>query len=218
MWPLYADIDDAYDTFAGNLSSTPYEDSVFLIQRGQSAYLGALRLALSTQFVDAYPLLRSTLEYGVYALYFRDHKDKFLLWSQRHHGPKERKAARKLHISKMLEYLEGKDAELGKKVKWLYDSTIDLGAHPNPAAVGSAYKSHELDDGGYHEIRFLGGEGFGWRLSLQQAALVGVSAIQIASTVFPERASILGIPQKIDAIHDQMRGMFQPSNFEDLPM
>lgn len=215
VWKLFEDIDDAYDTLVGNLGSTPYETSVFLLQCSHSAHLAALRLVLSTQFVDAYPLLRSTLEYAIYSLYFRDHEDKFTTWSERHRGTRERKAARSLNLRKMLDYLATKDSRLGDKVKWLYESTIDMGAHPNPAAVASAYKLHVQDEDEYHEVRYYGGEELGWKLALQQAALVGISGIQTASCVFPERARILGIPQKLDTIHGQMALLFHPSDVDD---
>lgn len=183
-----------------------------MLQRSHSAYLAALRLELSTQFVDAYPLLRSTLEYGVYALYFRDHEDKFLVWTERHLSADARKAARNINLRRMLDYLESKDAEIGKQVKRLYETAIDMGAHPNPAGLLSAYKQRVQDEEGYHEVLYYGGEGFSWELALKQAALVGVAAIQTASCVFPERAKILGVPQKLDELYRQMAGVFHSSD------
>lgn len=201
QWKLLAGIDAAFDRLVANLAPSPYQTSVFLLQRSHSAYLAALRLVLATQYVDAYPLLRSTLEYGLYALYFRDHPSAFEDWSKRHfEGKKSREKARKsFSNNKMLNHLKKKDERLGEFVKKSYDETIDLGAHPNPGAVASAYREVVENGETYTEINYFAGEGLGFRLAIQRATNIGVQAIEVASCAFPERAKILGIPQELEA-------------------
>lgn len=212
-WQLFAGIDDTFDKLVGNLDTTPYETSVFLLQRSHSAYLAALRLLVATQYVDAYPLLRSVIEYGVYALYFRDHPEAFETWSQRHYGDEERRAARRLKFSVMLNHLENKDERLGKAAQKFYDMTIDLGAHPNPGAIVSAYKQDTQGDEVYNEVNYLAGEGLGFQLAVKQVTLVGILALEIASCVFPERANILSIPQAVEVLNRRYNSQRSPNNY-----
>jgi hypothetical protein len=202
-WQLFADIDKTFDKLVGNLDWTHHEQSMFLAQRAHSSYLGALRLLLATQYVDASTLLRGALEYSVYALYFKDHPEALERWLKRHESEEARKAARKLRFSTMLEHLGEQDDRLGSSAQRLYDLTIDMGAHPNPAAVASAYSQKPYGEGLWvtHQVNYLAGEGPGLVVAAKTAVDVETLCIEVLCCTFPTYAQDLGITQEVEDLN-----------------
>ena len=78
------DVDSCFYKVASNLSNPTDFVAAFLLLRSHSAYRAACRLALSGQATESYVVLRSCLEYAIYALHID--KNPFLaeLWLKRH--------------------------------------------------------------------------------------------------------------------------------------
>jgi hypothetical protein len=196
FWRLVSRINTAQEELLGQLFNATPVLSAFLIHRAHSAYLGAVRLTVSTQVLDAYPLMRSGLEYGLYAVYFKENPKLGEVWQKRHESKDARKKVRnELKIGKLIAHLKNKDRRLKATVEMLYGSTIDFGGHPNVYGVAGGL---EIDDNPEKEVilfqnNTLVGDTPIFHLCRFHTAAVGVSILEMMCLVFPERARIIGV-------------------------
>lgn len=105
---------------------------VFFYLRTESAFLGAVKLALSAQIPEMYMLLRGVLENAMYGFFVKKNPDKKDVWLARDESPQAKSAAKQVFkVSNMYLAIESVDAALKDDVYNLYNDTIDMGAHPN---------------------------------------------------------------------------------------
>ena len=109
-----------------NLANPPdFLGAIFII-RSHGAWLGAVRLALSGQVPETYPLLRSSLEYALYALQINKTKGLGEVWIRRHDDGNSIKAMKKAfqHVT-VMDTLKTSDSKLHATLETLYERTID---------------------------------------------------------------------------------------------
>lgn len=85
-----------------------------------------------------YPLLRTALESACYAHLINNKPDLAPVWSSRHDGSDQLKAARKAFrtaVSDTTEAIKIDDPHLAGLIASLYEASIDLGAHPNALGI-----------------------------------------------------------------------------------
>ena len=111
---------------------------VFLSANAFTIWTAALRMALTGHEAATYPLLRTALESACYALIIARRPEMAAVWSARHDGDEQRKACRKAFGSAVADAATatgGIHPGAGTFLMELYESFIDLGAHPNTRAV-----------------------------------------------------------------------------------
>jgi hypothetical protein len=116
---------------------TSKEGVTFLfLSMSHGAYLGAVRLALGGQLAPSYMVMRGCLENALYAFRIYKNPKLFKIYKDRYKGNSEKKESRnKFNLADIFCELNNHCPEIGGPAKDLYDSTIDLGAHPNVMAI-----------------------------------------------------------------------------------
>ncbi len=194
IWGHLSRINDGFDRLTPNLYNTPDMLPALLYTRSHSAFLAATRLAVATQVVDAYPVLRSVVEYAAVALFFQHHAKVAELWLKRHENAKARaKVQNELRMGAVLRFVKQQNEKLGSEFKRLYEASIDYGAHPNVFGV-----VHNLDvvpdlKGVTINTNFLTDEEHLIEFCLYMTSSVGVATLEMAALIFKERATLISL-------------------------
>jgi hypothetical protein len=192
------DVDSCFYKAASNLSNPTDFVAAFLLLRSHSAYRAACRLALSGQAAESYVVLRSCLEYAIYALHINKNSPLAELWLQRHADDASLRAMRnEFQHAKVIRTLQRTDAKLCDSIALLYERTIDFGGHPNERAVTG---SMEINSGGnskeYLQI-YLHSDGLALEHALKTTAQCGLGSLLVFQCIYPERFALLGINEKL---------------------
>lgn len=207
FWRLLERINSAHEKLLGNLFNATPMLSAFLVHRSHSAFLGTCRLTVSTQVLDAYPLMRSALEYGLYAVYFKDHPELGEVWQKRHESENARKEVRKkIKSGRLVAHLQNKDRRLKAAVEKLYEATIDFGGHPNVYGVVGGIET--VDNPEEETVLFqnnvLVGDEPIFHLCCWHTAAVGVAVLELMCLVYPERTRIIGVADTVRDLRKEL--------------
>jgi hypothetical protein len=196
-------IDKCFVSIIDGISNPSDFLGAVLLIRSHSAYRGAVRLAISGQVPDTFPLLRTCLEYALYALHINRNPGLGETWLRRHDDETSLKAVRnKFANATVIKTLEGVDANLGSSVKALYERTIDFGAHPNEQGVAGSMTMDETPGRKTFGGVQLHGDDLAMVHGLKTTAQIGVGALSIFERIFETRFRLLAIDSELM----QMRG------------
>jgi hypothetical protein len=191
-------IDAIYRELAGLFrSGEDWLPGVFFL-RVHAGLLGGIRLAVSGQVSETYPLLRSALESALYALYIHDSPPRARTWLDRGDSPEARAAMkREFRMVNVFACLERKSATVHSRVNTLYERAIDYGAHPNPQAFLTNMSIEQGPDATRLQLNYLAGNSDAIQFVLKTVLQVGLASLDVFALIVPERFSILGIDQRI---------------------
>ena len=172
---------------------------LFLL-RCHSAFLGAVRMALSGQVAEAYMCSRGCLEAALYALWMHLHPETWDAWRNRHKSDEAKKAARRAFVmAPILEELRRVDPKIGSIVEGLYGETIDLGGHPNPRSIFGVLETEERGtDSMDVKLHYLTADPLILTLGYKKTAQIGVGALYVFRCVLPERFDVSGLTGRVD--------------------
>ena len=194
-------IDALFRQLISNLFNTKEWFAAFFLLRTHSSYLGAVRLAMSSQVPETYIVLRSALENALYGHYLYKNPSSRETWLRRHDSEAHKKTVRsEFTISRLLEELQKSSKREAQIAKNLYDQTIDYGAHPNERALSQSLQITEGDSRIELKILYLDEDSKPFRLVLRRTAQVGASVLGIFRLVFKERYDILGLTLALDSL------------------
>ncbi len=177
---------------------------VFLL-RTHAAFLGAVRLGVSGQLPETYMVLRSCIESALYALHIEKETSRAQIWVRRAESEEDRKKAKaEFTARRVFDTLKGVDVPTHDVVKYLYEQTIDHGAHPNERAFLSNMGLTDTGEAFRLELRYLSGDTPAFRLCLKSLLQVVVAALTVFQFIAPEKSAILGISDKL---RDLRRGL-----------
>jgi len=172
-----------------------------LMSRSNSAFRAACHLGFATYCADSYALSRSCLENALMANFLMLNPDLCKLWVSRHDSADERKKCRDVFgYTHLLKCLQDIDVDLGKITDFLYQSTIDMGAHPNERSVTANLEIFREDDEIVYRIKSLNADGLALEISLKTITSVGIAALRIFEKVFPEHFSKLDLTRQIQEL------------------
>jgi hypothetical protein len=177
-------------------------ESLFL-SRSHSAFLAAVRSTTSGQIPETYPLLRSCLEYALYAHHIACDEKRGFVWLSRHENADAMKACRKEFMhTKVIGSLAEHHPRLHASIEVIYERTIDYGAHPNQRGLATSTKMVDTEGDSLVRVAQLQGAGPEMDMTMQAAADVGVGALSIFEKIFEARFQ----SQVIDAELKLLRG------------
>jgi hypothetical protein len=192
------------DVFQNGEFKSVGEDNLlvaFLMSRSHSAYRAACHLGLAAYCADSYALSRSCLENALMANFLWFKPDLQKLWFSRHDSADERKKCRdEFKYARLLKCLQDMDMDLGKITDFLYQSTIDMGAHPNERSVTANLDILREGDETVYRIKSLHADGPALEVSLKTVTSVGIAALRIFEKVLPEHFSELGLTSRIQEL------------------
>jgi len=173
----------------------------FFLLRSHSAYLGAVRLAISGQVGEAYMVLRGCLENALYGLFFYKNPNKAKLWYERHDSDIKRKEVRdEFKIYRMFQIIEKEGPNVSGACRDLYETCIDYGAHPNERSVSSVLDRAESGTAVNFNLKYLSGDSDVLRFCLLNTVRVGLCCLCIFELILKERFEISGLTNKLNPL------------------
>lgn len=200
-WRRFVGIDMAYRKAIDALENSKAWFEGFFLLGAHSSFLGAVRLAASTQLPETYMILRGCLENSLYGFFIHEHPELAEVWLKRHEDETSKgRVKSEFQIAPMLDLLDLKDKTTGKAVRELYERTIDYGAHPNERALTQNLRMTKETGATKFLRNYLSGDGPALRLCLKTTAQVGVSSLLIFQLVIPERFKLLGLTDALSSL------------------
>ena len=199
-WGKLEEIDELFQRIVDHLDNPSDLVGAIFLPRAHSAYRGAVRLAVSGQLPEAYSVLRTCLEWGLYALSMREDPSDAEVWLRRHEDEdSKRRVRQRFQIARMMDLLAARSNHIGTIVRELYERCIDFGAHPNELALttnGSISRGPE----GQHvfEAIYLAELSDALRLAIRTTAQIGIGVLGIFRLLFPERFDLLGVTARLE--------------------
>lgn len=199
-WERLSAIDAA---FLKLVESRPQGFSAFLLLRAHSAFRASVGVGSSGQIPETYALLRSTLEWALYAAHVYGNEGRAEVWLRRHDGetpeggrtPESEEARNRVKseftVRRILEGLEQRSAPVCARAKELYEHAIDSGAHPNERALTSSMRPES--EGTFQLDYFTPENSLPLQVALKRTCQVGVCCLEIFQVLWPERFRLLGI-------------------------
>jgi hypothetical protein len=192
-------IHDSFLKIKNNLLNPPDLFSSLFLMRAHSAYLAGVRLSVSGQITECYMLLRGTLENSLYGLHISSNPTRRDIWLRRHDdNNSKRKCQNEFTAGNVLNTLKMKDKETHRIAQYLYELTIDYGAHPNAKGLLSMVRKERDEQRIDFMVDYLTGDSMPLHLGLKTTARVGVCSLLIFNVVFKELFDNLGISSDLN--------------------
>ncbi len=194
-------IDSAFRKAIDNLHNSQDWFAALFLARAHSNYLASIRLSMSGQVPETYAVLRSCLENALYGFYISENPGSGETWIKRHDSDQNKKEVRKkFKIRTLLDLLILTDTKEGNAAEYLYEHTIDYGAHPNDSALFQTLQMKEAQDTVEFKILYLDRDSDQFHLALRTVAQVGVNVLGIFRLIYKERFDIIGLTNDLDKL------------------
>ena len=171
------------------------------------AWRAAAEFAMQGRSCETMVLLRSALEYALYAGHFQRHPDLVEVWMHRSESEEARHSVKRaFRPSQMLGELGAANNAVGPRARTLYDRTIDAGAHPNEVAFFGRLGIADAGAGGASEVKvkyFQGGDTAQLH-GLKTACQVGVCSLECFRLIWTEQFDLVGLTA---LMREQMAGL-----------
>jgi len=172
-----------------------------LLLRCLYAFRTAAGMALAGQVVEAFPMMRSVLEYAGYALLIFDDPNLQSVFMDRHQGEKDMKLHKaEFNVGEVRAVLARFDGKLDENFGIFYQRTIDFGGHPNPHATFSAMRLDERNGETGITALALSADLKAVTHALKSVAQIGLTVLYIFQHVFTAKFELLGIRAEIEAL------------------
>jgi len=185
----------------------------WLLVRVRSSFLAACRLTMSGQFVEAFPVLRAAIEQAWYAFHIAEDPQSTAraeIWLKRGHSEKDtNKAKEEFSVGRVRRTHEAADAETATQLYWLYKQMIEFGAHPNQLGTFAAMTETNGDSHVQYDIGILHPKPLPVLMTLRLAVAVAIGALKLFERIFPERFAIVGLPDRIAELVQELNTTFR---------
>ena len=187
-----------------------------LMVRSHSSFLAGIRLVMSGQVPESFPVLRSVVESAWYALHMT--KDpggtkRYEIWQLRDENDEAKKRCRnEFTVARVRQTHEEQEAAGARELHKVYETLIDCGAHPNQLSVMTALvKTEETDNQVTYDVGILQCKPSSVRFALRMAVATAIGALKTFQLVFPERFTIAGLDLEIKKLIPQANALFKGS-------
>ncbi|WP_146144217.1 hypothetical protein [Paraburkholderia sp. BL25I1N1] len=169
--------------------------SRLLYASAHNQYLAAARMASSGQALAAYPLGRATVESSLYGWYLESDRDAAARW---HNKPTDRKLlgvwSNEFKFSTLAAKLTQTHSDGVQWAKWLHQTAIDFGGHPNKEGVYANMDSQRADDGSTKlQMKFLHDWNAASLLANKFVIEAGMFTLSLFAMSFPDADAALKI-------------------------
>lgn len=172
--------------------------SASLLFRCHASFRAACEHATAGQVTEAFPQLRACLECAGYALHIYKNAGTDKIWLKR----QDSDAAMGAVISEFKQgniraTIQAANRHAAKRYHDLYQTTIDLGAHPNERSVTGNLRIIDQGDSKKLQQVYLHSDGLPLMHALKTTAQVGVCSLEILQEAFAARFELLGVHAEI---------------------
>jgi hypothetical protein len=188
--------------------------SRFLMVRTHSAFLAAIRLAMSGQFSESYPVLRAAIEQAWYALHIaKDPKppNRAKVWLCRNENKASKaKCKNEFTVANVGSTHQSLDSVTAKQLHQIYETMIDFGAHPNQLGVLVEISKSETEQEINYRVGILFPQIVPLVATLRMAVAMAVGALKVFQLIFPVRFKIMGLDKEIKVFVSELNSVFKP--------
>ncbi len=181
-----------------------------LMARVHSSFLAALRLAMSGQVLESFPVLRAAVEQTWYAVHIAKDPERARIWLNRNEGTTEKSRAKsEFTVKNVKDTHTGLDAVTARTLHEIYEMLIDFGAHPNQFGVMSSMSTSETDEQINLTVGVLHPAPPLILFGLRTACNVAIGALKAFQLIFPAQFSSAGIDEEIEKLIGGSNGVFE---------
>ena len=183
-----------------------------LMVRSHSSFLAGIRLAMSRQVPESFPVLRCVIESAWYALHIAKDPggtERSEIWLRRESDIKAKKKCKtEFAVANVRQTHQALDAVTAKELSGIYEDLITFGAHPNEQGVLQAVSKNKMDT--YNVEIFVPNPGPVLH-ALRMSVATAIGALKTHQLVFPERFTIAGLDLEIKEVVLQANALFTGS-------
>lgn len=192
---IAADLSKCSDYAIANILKAADPSALLLFITAHNQFLASARLAASGQCLPAYPTGRAAMESALYGWYLAGNLGAAQRW---HDKPTDRAKLKtwndEFKFSALRSELSKTSSDTAEWAKYLHQTSIDFGAHPNKEALYSNMVHERCADGGSNlQMIFL----HTWRaFSISTTKFVietGMFAINLFGRAFPDAERTYGL-------------------------
>lgn len=195
------DVDAAFLLICTNLTDPPDFFSPLFLLKAHSSYRAAVGLSMAGQAPEAFMVMRGCLESALYGLYVNKNEGAFETWLNRHESEEAKKAAKKeFTVANMWKCLRALDEGLQKQAATVYERTIDMGAHPNPASVATALKMSRGEQGLSFQLAYVTKEREMLTGTMKSTAQIGVTVLEVFGHALKGKYDSLGLAGRMQEL------------------
>jgi hypothetical protein len=187
-------LDEGFHIAFRNLSDL--EDMLFglLLGRAHCAFRGASMMTMSGHTVEAYMLLRGCIEAALYGLHIEASPRYADIWLHRHDNEKSEAACRtNFSYGAVKRTLKIKSEQHYNLMSKLYETTIDLGGHPNERSVTGNLKLSKDGNKEIFHLQYIVGDSVQMDHALKTTAQVGACALRTLQFARPQYFEQYGV-------------------------
>ena len=201
-------VDSLYVDFIQDAGGIKPATASILLLNAHASLRAAMRLAFSGQLLPVFMTLRGSIESALYANAMVRNPELQEVWLKRDSGENARQTCRdEFTAGKMFRSLsKAQDREFSDRLREIYDTTIDFGAHPNNRLLISSTHFEELTTG-EHALNFAyihGVGSFELRQSLVACAEIGLAVFFVALICFEKHPRVEAINIGALELQDQV--------------
>ena len=146
---------------------------------------------MSGQISEAQALNRAAIEQAWYALHIAKDPGQWPraeIWLRRNESEAAEKACKtEFTVANVRQTHESLDADTAKHLAYLYNQTINFGAHPNQMGVLSSIRHVEDAEKIVFNVGILAPHPHGVMATTRVAAAVAIGAFKVFALIYPER-------------------------------
>jgi hypothetical protein len=201
-------IDSLYMDFIQDAGGIKPATASILLLNAHASLRAAMRLAFSGQLLPVFMTLRGCIESALYANAMVRNRELQEVWLKRDSSEDAKQTCRnEFSAGRMFRSLtKAQDREFSDRLREIYDTTIDFGAHPNNRSLITSTHIETLDTG-EHALNFayLHGVGsFELRQSLVACAEIGLAVFFVALICFEKHPRVKAINLRALELQDQV--------------
>lgn len=175
-----------------------------MIARTRSSFFASIRLSMSGQVAESYPVLRAGIEQAWYALHIAkdpNPPERVTVWVQRNDDESLRsKCKNEFQIRKVRSTHQSFDSTTAEQLHELYERVIDLGAHPNQQGVLTSMNLSETEEEITYQVGLLAPKVIPVLFALKTTVEVAIGMLKVYQLIFPERFKIMSLDDEIKAL------------------
>lgn len=197
--------DEIFLKLSRNLNNSENWPLFPFLVRSHSSFLGAVRMGMSCQLVEVYPLQRVALEQALYGFYLHRKPELRETWLRRHNDEASKKLVRDtFKIGTLKQELHRFSNAIHNRFEKYYEDAIDWGAHPNERAMSGNADWEQIEGGCRFTMTYLSKKPVFIRAALNSTACVGVCCLEILSEIFRFRFEILRLDEKLEKLRTKI--------------
>lgn len=185
-----------------------------MIARTCSSFFASIRLSMSGQVPESYPVLRAGIEQAWYALHIAKDPippDRCTIWLSRNDDKSSKnKCKDEFKVGNVLATHKSSDAVTAKQLHELYNRAIDLGAHPNQQSILTGMNLSETDEETTFQVGLVAPQLLPVLMAIKTAAEVAIGTFKVYEVIFPERFQIMNLDRTINALIEELNRAFKP--------